>query len=102
MVILDSLKKQVSIQSYSESEFSSANEAYEAAETRAIYGEPIEVYLVSAGTLDVLRKAYPNFFLDTDAFVRAVKRFIKTGDSVKRLGRRRKFLVNWGQGYLDF
>ena len=102
LVILDSLKKQVSIQSYSEIEFSSANEAYEAAETRAIYGEPIEVYLVSAGTLDVLRKAYPNFFLDTDAFVRAVKRFIKTGDSVKRLGRRRKFLVKRGQGYLDF
>lgn len=102
LVILDSLKKQVSIQSYSEIEFSSANEAYEAAESRAIYGEPIEVYLVSAGTLDVLRKAYPNFFLDTDAFVRAVKRFIKTGDSVKRLGRRRKFLVKRGQGYLDF
>lgn len=32
-----------------------------------------QVVLVSAGSIDALRKAYPNYFLDTEDFLRRLK-----------------------------
>ncbi|MFN9478475.1 MAG: hypothetical protein ACK6C0_03205 [Betaproteobacteria bacterium] len=54
-----------------------ANEAYAEVEARAASGEALEAVLVSAGPVDALRKAYPNYFLDTQAFVREIARVIK-------------------------
>jgi len=53
-----------------------ATEQYSAIE-RAIEGEPNkDVVLVRVGSLVALRRAYPNYFLDTTAFVRSVEEAI--------------------------
>lgn len=54
-----------------------ANAEYMKAEKRASDGEHIQVVLVSAGSIDSLRRAYPNYFLDTHDFLRHLKRIEK-------------------------
>jgi hypothetical protein len=58
-----------------------ANIDYAEIEKRTNDGEPIEAVLVSAGPVDALRKAYPNYFLDTQAFVAQIYRVIKDAKS---------------------
>lgn len=54
-----------------------ATEAYSAVE-RAIEGEPTkDAVLVRAESVAALRKAYPNYFLDTTAFLESVEEAIK-------------------------
>lgn len=80
LVILDSLRKRVQVRPYAFTELERAMEDYSAAERSAIYGEKIEAVLVSAGPIESLKRAYPNYFLDTHEFIFKVKRII---DSVK-------------------
>ena len=54
-----------------------ADTAYLQIEERAKAGEPIEAVLVSAGPIDALRKAYPNYFLDTKVFIDQLRRIMK-------------------------
>ena len=49
---------------------------YADVERRTQAGEPVEAVLVSAGPIAALRKAYPNYFLDTQAFVREMNAVI--------------------------
>ena len=53
-----------------------ANIDYAEIEKRTKAGDPIEAVLVSAGPVDALRKAYPNYFLDTQAFVAEITKVI--------------------------
>lgn len=76
LVILDSLNKQVFVRPYSFTELDQAMNDYAAAEKRAIHGEKIEAVLVSAGPIESLKRAYPNYFLDTHEFIRIVQRII--------------------------
>lgn len=69
LVILDPNTKSVSIRSYSQMNLELANKEYGEAEKRITEGEPIQAVLVSAGSIENLRKAYPNYFLDTHEFV---------------------------------
>ena len=50
-----------------------ANIAYSDAEKRAADGEQMQVVLVAAGSVDSLRRAYPNYFLDTHDFLRQLQ-----------------------------
>ena len=61
---LDSEKRTVSIRPYPKARLEQANIDYATIEQRTKAGEPIEAVLVSAGPIDALRKAYPNYFLD--------------------------------------
>ena len=45
---------------------------YSKVEAEAAKGKKIEPVLVSAGPIDELRKAYPNFFLDIRDFMKIV------------------------------
>jgi putative GTP pyrophosphokinase len=47
-------------------------EDYSKFEAEAAKGQKIEPVLVSAGPIDELRKAYPNFFLDMGGFMQVV------------------------------
>lgn len=76
LIILDPVKKRVSIQPYATRNLEQATLAYAAAEERAKAGEGIEAVLVSAGPVDALRRAYPNYFLDTQAFVSKIRKVI--------------------------
>ena len=81
LIILNSVDKQVTVQSYSRTQIQQANRDYIAYEKKAANGEPIEPVLVSAGNLMELKKAYPSFFLDVRPFVGAVTT-IKSQSSV--------------------
>ena len=82
LIILNSIDRSVSIQPYPLAQLEQATSDYAAVEVRATAGEAIEAVLVSAGPVDALRKAYPNYFLDTQVFVTHIRNVI-------RLARRR-------------
>ncbi|MFO1483906.1 MAG: RelA/SpoT domain-containing protein [Verrucomicrobiaceae bacterium] len=77
LVVLDSVKRTVSIHPYPLSRLELANQHYAKIEQRTKAGEPIEAVLVSAGPIDALRKAYPNYFLDTQEFVQQIRKIIE-------------------------
>lgn len=49
---------------------------YSKVEAQAAQGMKIEPVLVSAGRIDTLRQAYPNFFLDITEFIGNVKQIV--------------------------
>jgi ppGpp synthetase/RelA/SpoT-type nucleotidyltranferase len=77
LIILDSLHKTVQIQPYDRENAKKALEDYTKYEERAAKGEKIEPVLVSAGPLDQIKRAYPNFFLDIGQFVKEVNRIVR-------------------------
>ncbi|WP_139220176.1 hypothetical protein [Collimonas sp. OK412] len=78
LIILNSDTKQVEIATYGVKRLDEANAAYSDMEKKIADGERLEVVLVSAGPIDALRKAYPNYFLDTEDFILEVKKIIET------------------------
>lgn len=76
LIVLDSLNRTVSIRPYAVARLEQANFDYAAIEQRTKMGEPIEAVLVSAGPIDNLKKAYPNYFLDTQEFVKQISKII--------------------------
>lgn len=73
LIILNSLKKTVQIKPYDRDSFTQAVADYSRVEAEAAKGEQIEPVLVSAGPMEKLRRAYPNFFLDINEFALKVK-----------------------------
>jgi hypothetical protein len=78
LIILDSAKRTVLIRPYPIARLEQANVDYAAIEQRTKAGEAIEAVLVSAGPIDALRKAYPNYFVDTQEFVAQIQNVIST------------------------
>lgn len=76
LVVLNSKDRTVQIRPYPIARLEQANLDYADIEKRTKAGEPIEAVLVSAGPVDALRKAYPNYFLDTQAFVAQINKVI--------------------------
>lgn len=76
LIVLDSLKRTVSIRPYPVARLEQANFDYAEIEQKTKAGEPIEAVLVSAGPVSALQKAYPNYFLDTQEFVKQISRII--------------------------
>lgn len=77
LIVLDSSNKSVVLTPYSTARLEEANAAYSKVEKRTQAGEPIEAVLVAAGPVDALKKAYPNYFLDTHEFIRQIERVIR-------------------------
>ncbi len=76
LVVLDSNTRTVRIKPYPISRLEQANLDYAAIEQQTKAGEPVEAVLVSAGPIDALRKAYPNYFLDTQEFIKQIEKVI--------------------------
>lgn len=74
-------EKSVSIKAFALDQLERANVEYMDAEKRASDGENIQVVLVAAGSVDSLRRAYPNYFLDTHDFLRHLKRIEKASEA---------------------
>lgn len=85
LVILDSVNRTVSIKPYPKTQLEQASIEYAKVEERGQKGEPIEAVLVSAGPIEALKKAYPNYFLDTHEFVLQIKRLLKSPKSLDAL-----------------
>jgi len=76
LIVLDSGRRTVSIRPYPVANLAQANVDYAALEERTKAGEKVEAVLVSAGPVAALRRAYPNYFLDTQAFVQEMNAVI--------------------------
>jgi putative GTP pyrophosphokinase len=76
LIVLDSLARTVHIRPYDRDSFERALAEYSRLESEAASGKKIEPVLVSAGPIDQLRKAYPNFFLDIKEFSENVRNII--------------------------
>lgn len=72
LIILNSIEKTVVIRPYDRDSQEQAIEDYSKAEAEAAEGKKIEPVLVSAGRIETLQRAYPNFFLDIRDFVSAI------------------------------
>lgn len=79
LVVLDTARKRVTVSPYPIARLDEAVAAYGEVEARANAGDPLEAVLVSAGPIESLRRAYPNYFLDTNDFIHRVQRIIARG-----------------------
>lgn len=90
LIVLDSENRRVTIRPYAVANLEQANVDYAKVEQRTRAGEGVEAVLVAAGPITALRKAYPNYFLDTQAFLKQMNVIIRevTGQRAnKRLQR---------------
>ena len=74
---LDFTNNVLSVQGYSSSELSAATQKYLDAEKRLREGSPSDAVLVSVESLSSLRRAYPNYYLDSDLFVSLVEQSVE-------------------------
>jgi len=70
--------KNVNITPFSRDKLEEANSRYTEAEREASSGKPMQVVLVSAGSIDSLKRAYPNYFLDTHEFLLQLEKITRT------------------------
>jgi putative GTP pyrophosphokinase len=70
IISLNTRAKGVQITGYPHRAFKEASENYAKIEQEILSGAPIQAVLVTAGTIRNLKKAYPNYFLDTDEFLK--------------------------------
>jgi hypothetical protein len=76
LIVLDSGNRTVSLKPFPLARLEQANIEYAQIELRAKAGESVEAVLVAAGPVDALKKAYPNYFLDTHEFVRQISKIL--------------------------
>ncbi len=86
LIVLDSATRTVSIRPFARGHLEQATAAYAEVEERTQRGEAIEAVLVSAGRVEALRRAYPNYFLDTQAFVTEIERLFAEHSSTRGPG----------------
>jgi hypothetical protein len=77
IVVLNTKEKTVEVKSYSSANLSKAGQDYTDIEKRIADGASLQAVLVSAGNIENLRRAYPNYFLDTHKFIQQISRIEK-------------------------
>lgn len=78
LLVLDPSKKTLTLRPFSKDEIDTAQKAYEKAEKDNESDQTTQVVLVSVDNLDALRKAYPNYYVDTRGFIQAIRAEITT------------------------
>jgi ppGpp synthetase/RelA/SpoT-type nucleotidyltranferase len=76
LLVLDPTAQTLRVQPYTKEQMEEAQIAYETAEKNTESDQNTQVVLVSVDDLDSLRRAYPNYYVDTKDFVSAVQREI--------------------------
>jgi len=74
LVILNAASKTVTIKSFSRRRLEEASAEYAETEKISTINKDIQAVLVATNSIDALKKAYPNYFLDTRQFSLAIKR----------------------------
>jgi hypothetical protein len=74
IIILNSKEKNVAIESFGRRKLDEANKRYAYYENKIDGGDSIQVVLVATGSIESLRQAYPNYFLDTHEFIKLVQK----------------------------
>lgn len=76
LMVLKPSEETLDIVGYRKNQLSQATEAYLSAEKAIADTEGADAVLVAADSLDALRKAYPNYFLDTKTFLMELSRVL--------------------------
>ncbi len=76
LLVLDPTIRTLRVQPFKKDEVDEAQKAYEKAEKDTESDPNIQVVLVAVEDLDALRKAYPNYYVDTRDFIAAIQREI--------------------------
>ncbi len=82
LIVLNFGKREVNIQSFPKIALSQANKAYTNAELEASQNGDTDAVLVSAGNFNILKRAYPNYFLDMREFVDTITNIIESSKSM--------------------
>jgi putative GTP pyrophosphokinase len=77
LIVLDAVERTVSVTSFGVKRLDEANLAYAEAERRALERQDVQAVLVATDSVESLRRAYPNYFLDTRQFLSALGRIEK-------------------------
>jgi len=78
LVNLDPIAKTAWIRGFKKEESQKANAAYTAAEKNLAPDSPTQIVLVSVSSVAALKRVYPNYFLDTTAFLADVNVLINS------------------------
>ena len=73
LLVLDMNKKLIQITAFGRKQILDASEQYLKIEKETRGGPAVQAVLVSVDSIAGLRSAYPNYYLDTTAFLRAVR-----------------------------
>jgi hypothetical protein len=76
LLVLDPAKRTLRIGSFRVDEVAAAQERYLQVERETENDPQIQVVLVSVDSIDALRRAYPNYYVDTSDFIKVVRREI--------------------------
>jgi putative GTP pyrophosphokinase len=74
LLILDSKERTLRVEPFGGEDSDRSQKAYDKAEKDTERNPNTQVVLVSVDHVDVLRKAYPNYYVDTKGFISAVER----------------------------
>lgn len=77
LIVLNATERTLSIASFGKGRLEQANSAYADAERQALENDAIQTVLVATNSVDSLRRAYPNYFLDTREFLQWLGRVEK-------------------------
>jgi len=77
IIEVDLEELRITVRRFKAKESEEANRMYTELESKLPDGSPNQVVLVSVDNINALKKAYPNYFLDTDLFSRLVDRVLK-------------------------
>lgn len=86
LLVLDPSRKSLSITTFKKDKISDAEAEYKREEKETENDPNIQVVLVSVESVDSLRKAYPNYYVDTREFINAVEKEMR----IKRRKLRKK------------
>lgn len=78
LVVFDIEKWAVSARGFKQEELEAATDQYLSIERSISGGANMQVVLVGVESLEALRKAYPSYYVDTSAFIRALNRAIRS------------------------
>lgn len=73
LVSLDSNEKTVTVEGFKQNEAEAASQRYLEVERNLLGKEGNDAVLVSVDSLELLQRAYPNYFLDTNVFIAALQ-----------------------------
>ena len=77
VLMLDPISQKITVGRYKAMQSEAANAKYTDMEGAVPEGSPIQVVLVSVDNINALRRAYPNYFLDTKLFSSLVTRALR-------------------------
>jgi ppGpp synthetase/RelA/SpoT-type nucleotidyltranferase len=76
ILVLNTIERRVTIKKFKQQELQTATDTYTALEKEHVEDPHIDVVLVSASSLQGLKKAYPNYFADTSEFIKTLEKIL--------------------------